>query len=587
MHSTIFSRKSLVIKNEIMKGSDMLIKRLEKNGVSTLFAYPGGCNIPIYNSLKQSTIKSVLCRHEQCGAFMAEGYAKSSGKIGVVCTTSGPGATNLVTAIVDSAMDSVPVVCITGQVTSSMLGLDSFQEVGFTDMINDYCKHVFKVTHASQIPRIVDEAFFLATYGRPGPVVIDIPKDIQNQEHDFNDFEPVLNLNKHMRNMHKNIGSKMIYNFTELLKNSKRPVFYIGGGCVNAQDKLKNVLGYLNIPVVSTLIGLGTISKKDHEFYLGMVGMHGSIAANYAVHACDLLIAIGVRFDDRVTGKLETFAKNAKIIHIDIDSKEIGKNKEVDLSICSDANSFLEKLLNELIVTHYTYNSAIWYNIINNDVNIKFNQWNKTLVSDDLTGSQVIMKINNVCKHLKINPIISTGVGQHQMFTAQHFEPEIPRSIVTSGGFGTMGFGLPAAIGAWYAHKDKIVIDIDGDGSFLMNIQELATIATEKIPIKIIIVNNQKLGMVSQWGDRFHNYSEYTNLGLKDEPNTIYPDFVTIAKGFCIKSHRVDNIFDLETALINMFNNPNEAYLLDVIVKNTEVLPFIPANSSYTDIIVE
>jgi len=251
-----FSRKTLIIRNEKMKGADMLIKRLEKNGVSTLFAYPGGCNIPIYNSLKTSTIKSVLCRHEQCGAFMAEGYAKSSGKVGVVCTTSGPGATNLVTAIVDSAMDSVPVVCITGQVTSTMLGLDSFQEVGFTDMVNDYCKHVFKVTHASQIPRIIDEAFFLATYGRPGPVVIDIPKDVQNQEHDYNDFEPMLNLNKHTRNMNKNIGPQTVYKFTELIKNSKRPVFYIGGGCINAHTSLKLILKYLQIPVVSTLMGV-------------------------------------------------------------------------------------------------------------------------------------------------------------------------------------------------------------------------------------------------------------------------------------------------------------------------------------------
>jgi len=225
--------------------------------------------------------------------------------------------------------------------------------------------------------------------------------------------------------------------------------------------------------------------------------------------------------------------------------------------------------------------------MILNDINTKFNQWNKTLQSDNLTGAQVIMTINWVCKNMKINPIISTGVGQHQMFTAQHFEPEIPRSIITSGGFGTMGFGLCSAIGTYYAHKDKIIIDIDGDGSILMNIQELATVATEKIPIKIIIINNQRLGMVSQWGNRFHNYSDYTNLGLKDEPDTIYPDFVTIAKGFSIKSHRVDNLFDLETALMNMFNNPNEPYLLDVIVKNTEVLPFIPANGSYNDIIVE
>jgi acetolactate synthase-1/2/3 large subunit len=582
-----FSRKALIIRNEKMKGADMLIKRLEKNGVSTLFAYPGGCNIPIYNSLKTSTIKSVLCRHEQAGAFMAEGYAKSSGKVGVVCTTSGPGATNLVTAIVDSAMDSVPVVCITGQVNSTMLGLDSFQEVGFTDMVNDYCKNVFKVTHASQIPRIVDEAFFLATYGRPGPVVIDIPKDIQNQEHDYNEFEPVLNLNKHTRNMSKSIGSQTIYKFTELIKNSKRPVFYIGGGCIDAYESLKDILKYLRIPVVSTLMGLGTISKKDHEYYLGMIGMHGTIAANYAVHTCDLLIAIGVRFDDRVTGKLETFASNAKIIHIDIDSKEIGKNKEVELAICSDADTFLKKIVNECVVTHFSHNGAIWYNMIINDVNTKFTQWNNTLKSDNLTGTQVIMTINWVCKNMKINPIISTGVGQHQMFTAQHFEPEIPRSIITSGGFGTMGFGLCSAIGTYYAHKDKIIIDIDGDGSFLMNIQELATVATEKVPVKIIIINNQRLGMVTQWGDRFHHYSDYTNLGLKDEPNTIYPDFVTIAKGFSIKSHRVDNLFDLETALINMFNNPNEPYLLDVIVKNTEVLPFIPANGGYNDIIVE
>ena len=587
MYSLKFGRKyTLNIKNEIMNGADMIIKRLEKNNVRIMFSYPGGCNIPIYNSLKKSPIKTVLCRHEQAGVFMAEGYAKSSDEIGVVCSTSGPGAANLITGIVDAAMDSVPIICISGQVSSNMIGLDSFQELAFSDMVNDYCKYVYKVNHVSQIPRIIDEAFYAAKKGRPGPVIIDIPKDIQIQEYDFDiDIEPVINLSKHNRNSKKIIGPKLISKFLELLKNSKRPVFYIGGGCINSHKILKLITGFIQIPTVSTLMGLGTISKDNNGYYLGMLGMHGTIEANYAVHDCDLLIAIGARFDDRVTGKLDTFAKNAKIIHVDIDSKEIGKNKEVDLGICCDSNTFFEILLKELIDSRFYYDASMWYYQIITVTLDKITQWKKTLESEKLIAPQVIITLNRICKKLQINPIISNGVGQHQMQTALHFDFNTPKSLLTSGGFGTMGFGLGAAIGAWYANKNRTIIDIDGDGSFQMNIQELATIRTENIPIKMIIINNQRLGMVSQWGEKFHKYNDYTLLGIKEEPDKIYPDFCKICDGYDIKSSRVYNIEDLNEKIIEMLNY-NGPYLLDVIVENSDITPFIPANKGFNDIII-
>lgn len=586
------SRINLSINNELMTGADILVKRLEYHGVKNIFGYPGGASIPLCDSFQKSTIKTVLCRHEQAGIFMAIGYAKSSNNIGIFCATSGPGVLNTVTGIIDAALDSVPIICISGQVATSLLGLDSFQEVDIGNIVDGYCKNVFKITHVSQIQKVIDEALFLCKYGRPGPILIDISKDIQMNKCEYDDkYEYISNLNKYTRNMRKIIGVATINKFIDLIKESKRPVFYIGGGCINASKSLMIILDILQIPVVSTLMGLGIVSKKNTPYYLGMIGMHGTVQANYAVNSCDLLIAIGVRFDDRVTSKLDKFARYAKIIHIDIDSKEIGKNKEVELGICSDSEMFMQILIKELIESRYIYNSAIWYYQIINTVKDKNKLLYDSMVCSEnnskLIAPQVIYILNSVCKKLNINSIISTGVGAHQMFTATHFDFESPRSFLTSGGLGTMGVGVPYAIGAWFANinKKKCLIVIDGDGSNLMNIQEMATIKSENIPIKIIIINNQYLGMVKFWTDLADKNTDYTFLGLKNEPNKIYPDFPKIAEGFDIKSDRVYNIDEVEQAIIKMltFDGP---YLLDVIVKDSKVIPFIPSNSEYKDIIV-
>lgn len=582
------SRVSIKPLNEIMTGADIVIKRLEKNNVTNIFGLPGGASIPLYNSLKDSKIKQVLSRQEQGGCGFAEGYSKSSNKVGVFIATSGPGITNTITNIVDAQIDSVPLIVICGQVNSKLIGLDSFQEVAISDIVNDYCKHVFKVTHISQIPRMIDEAFFIAKFGRPGVVLIDIPKDIQMDKYDYDENNLVtLNLNKFIRNTRKILGHHTIKRFLSMINNSKRPVFYIGGGIIDASMIFRQVLKHLNIPVVSTLMGLGSVSSDNSDYYLGMIGMHGSIEANYAVNSCDLLIAIGARFDDRVTGKLELFAKDAQIIHIDIDSKEIGKNKEIDLSICCDSSMFLYEILETCAERLYYVDFLAWYNeIIADTIHKRIRYDDHINLSKSFTCQKAIKVLNKVCEKLSIKPIISTGVGIHQMTVAQHFNFKKPRKFLTSGGFGTMGLGLPFAIGAWYANPDSIIIDVDGDGSLLMNIQELATIGSENIPVKIIIINNKVLGMVEFWGNRFHDYSDYTKLEYTMSNQQNYPNFCKIAEGFGIKSANISDADDLENVLLNVLLL-NEPYIINVNVDQSECLPFIPANGSYTDIIID
>nr|AVN89843.1 acetolactate synthase [Eclipta prostrata] len=570
--------------NQPRKGADVLVEALERQGVTDVFAYPGGASMEIHQALTRSTtIRNVLPRHEQGGVFAAEGYARASGLPGVCIATSGPGATNLVSGLADALLDSVPMVAITGQVPRRMIGTDAFQETPIVEVTRSITKHNYLVLDVEDIPRIVREAFYLASSGRPGPVLIDIPKDIQQQLVVPKWDEP-MRLPGYLSRLPKYQNDGQLEQIVRLITESKRPVLYVGGGCLNSSDELGRFVELTGIPVASTLMGLGAYPASS-DLSLQMLGMHGTVYANYAVDKSDLLLAFGVRFDDRVTGKLEAFASRAKIVHIDIDSAEIGKNKQPHVSICGDikvALQGLNKILEE--------KSPV--------TNLDFSNWRKELdeqkvkhplsfktfgeaippqyaiqVLDELTGG---------------NAIISTGVGQHQMWAAQFYKYNKPRQWLTSGGLGAMGFGLPAAIGAAVARPDAIVVDIDGDGSFIMNVQELATIRVENLPVKILLLNNQHLGMVVQWEDRFYKANRaHTYLGNPSNETEIFPNMLKFAEACDIPAARVTRIADLRAAIQKMLDTPGP-YLLDVIVPHQEhVLPMIPAGGGFMDVITE
>ncbi|KAK1433925.1 hypothetical protein QVD17_10843 [Tagetes erecta] len=566
------------------KGADVLVEALEREGVTDVFAYPGGASMEIHQALTRSTtIRNVLPRHEQGGVFAAEGYARASGVPGVCIATSGPGATNLVSGLADALLDSVPMVAITGQVPRRMIGTDAFQETPIVEVTRSITKHNYLVLDVDDIPRIVREAFYLASSGRPGPVLIDIPKDIQQQLVVPKWDEP-MRLPGYLSRLPKSSNDGHLEQIVRLISESKRPVLYVGGGCLNSGDELRRFVELTGIPVASTLMGLG-VYPASSDLSLQMLGMHGTVYANYAVDKSDLLLAFGVRFDDRVTGKLEAFASRAKIVHIDIDSAEIGKNKQPHVSVCGDIKTALQGL-NKILegkskVTNLDF--ANWRNELD-EQKVKFPLSFKTFgeaippqyaiqVLDELTGG---------------NAIISTGVGQHQMWAAQFYKYNKPRQWLTSGGLGAMGFGLPAAIGAAVARPDAVVVDIDGDGSFLMNVQELATIRVENLPVKILLLNNQHLGMVVQWEDRFYKANRaHTYLGNPSKENEIFPNMLKFAEACDIPAARVTRKADLRAAIQTMLDTPGP-YLLDVIVPHQEhVLPMIPAGGGFMDVITE
>nr|CAX48741.1 acetohydroxyacid synthase catalytic subunit 1 precursor [Eupatorium cannabinum] len=565
------------------KGSDVLVEALEREGVTNVFAYPGGATLEIHQALtRSSTIRNILPRHEQGGVFAAKGYARASGLTGVCIATSGPGATNLVSGLADALLDSVPLVAITGQVPRKMIGIDAFQETPIIEVTRSITKHNYLVLNVQDIPRIVQEAFYLASTGRPGPVLIDIPKDIQQQLVVPNWDEP-MRLGGYLSRLPKPPNESHLQQIVRFIKESRKPVLYVGGGCVNASDELGHFVELTGIPVTNTLMGLGTY-PGSHDLSLQMLGMHGTVYANYAIDKCDLLLAFGVRFDDRVTGKIETFASQAKIVHIDIDAAEIGKNKQPHLSICGDIKIALQEI--NKIMDRGEYK------------NLDFSTWKQELmdqkVSNPLTfktfgdaippqyAIQVLDEMTNG------NAIISTGVGQHQMWSAQFYKYNRPRQWLTSGGLGAMGFGLPAAIGAAVARPDAVVVDIDGDGSFMMNVQELATIRAENLPVKMMVLNNQHLGMVVQWEDRFYKANRaHTYLGNPTKESEIFPNMLKFAEACDIPSARVTKMKDLRTAIQKMLDTPGP-YLLDVIVPHQEhVLPMIPAGGGFKDIITE
>ncbi len=578
---------------ELASGSDILVEALIRHGVEIIFAYPGGASMPLHQSLVRfkDQIRTVLPRHEQGGAFAAQGYARSNGNPGVCMATSGPGATNLVTAIADAKLDSVPLVAITGQVKTAVIGTDAFQETPIVEVCRGITKHHYLVTDVKDVARSVREAFHIATTGRPGPVLIDLPKDVQ-QAMTVPDYDAPMDLPGY-RLDDRRVRPEQIAQVAAAIKRSRRPVIYAGGGVVsgNASAELAELVRKTGIPVTMTLMGLGCFDAH-HTWCLDMLGMHGSVYSNYAVDQADLLLAFGVRFDDRVTGKVEEFAKHCKIVHIDIDPSEINKNKEAHIPIVSDVKFALAEL-NKIVEP--PADLADWYEQIagwKRSDPFKFDR-----EFPGILPQHAISELSRLSSGK--DTIVTVGVGQHQMWAAQHFKFVAPRTFLSSSGLGTMGFGLPAAIGAKAAHPDKLVIDIDGDGSFLMNVQELASSVCEKLPVKVLLLNNQHLGMVVQWEDRFHASNRaHTYLGPVDHPEAIgmgdglgpkerYPDFVTIAKGFGCGGRYVREKSELTDALREMLDYDG-TFVLDVEVPYQEhVLPMIPSGMTVRDLIKE
>jgi acetolactate synthase-1/2/3 large subunit len=572
----------------VMNGAEILVTSLEKEGVEYIFAYPGGCSMPLHQALtKSKKIRTILPRHEQGGGFAAEGYARVTGRAGVCMATSGPGATNLVTCIADAYMDSVPLVAITGQVPQEMIGRGAFQETDFFGMTLPIVKHSYLVWDIADIPRIVKEAFYIAQSGRPGPVLIDIPKNIQNQT-----AQPVFPKGVSLKgyNPVRRADEAALQEMLGLIATAKKPMIYCGGGVISAEAsaELLEFAERAQIPVATTLMGIGCF-PETHPLSLKWLGMHGTVYANNAVNEADLLLAIGVRFDDRVTGKVEKFCEHGTIVHIDIDNSEINKNKSVKLPILGDVKDALARLNRQLeregrrpVRKGYT-RFAPWYRQIE--------AWKKAYplrYKDTPDAIQPQHVIELLYEMTKGEAIIATGVGQHQMWAAQFYNFTEPRTLVTSAGLGSMGYGYPAAIGAKLGRPDKQVIDIDGDGSFLMNVQELATAHIDGIAPKVIILNNQHLGMVVQWEDRFYDSNRgHTFLGDPRDLTRIYPDYLEICKGFGVTAERVIHKKDLKAALKRMLDS-KETYVLDVMTPYTEhVLPMIPSGKTYKDIITE
>ncbi len=615
------TKKAAAPKSEVGKamfGRDIFVEALERAGVEVIFAYPGGASMEIHQSLTKSKIRTILPRHEQGGSFAAEGYARATGKAGVCMGTSGPGATNLVTAIADAYLDSCPLVAITGQVAQSMIGRGAFQETDMVGVTMPIVKHSYLITDINDIPRIVAEAFYLAESGRPGPVVIDFPKNVQQQKAQpkwpvFADIKA--GLRGYTQPDHR-ADDLALNEIIGLIEKAERPVLYCGGGIITsgAAEELKKFAEATNIPVTTTLMGIGGF-PETHPLSMRWLGMHGYAPANWAVSGefkqrkdpsepmvklkdgADLLLAFGVRFDDRVTGKFEEFCKNGTIVHIDIDPSEHNKNKKAQLAIVGDLRDALKRL-NALVAKRTTAKKfPAWHSQITEwktKAPFRFTNPGQIIDSDHLKpynkpGEEYIlpqMVIDELYNLTKGDAIITTGVGQHQMFAGQWYKYKFPRQFITSAGLGSMGYGFPAALGAKVARPDKQVVDIDGDGSFLMNVQELATAKVEHIAAKAIILNNQHLGMVVQWEDNFFGGNRgHTYLGDPSDRQHVYPDYVKVCTSFDVPCERVVYRKDLRAALERMLASET-AYVLDVVTPYTEhVLPFIPAGRTVADMI--
>ena len=554
-----------------MTGSRALLECLKREGVDTIFGYPGGAIIPIYDAIYQfPDLKHVLVRHEQGAGHMAEGYALATGKVGVCLATSGPGATNLVTPIADAMMDSVPMVAITGQVRTTVIGTDAFQEADITGITMPITKHNWLIRDVNDLPKIIAEAFHIARSGRPGPVLVDIPVDISNA---IIDYEPIEEVNIPTFKPTTKGHARQISKAAELMAQAERPVLYVGGGAIysGADEEVRALAELTDIPVTTTLKGLGAF-PETHPLSMGMLGMHGTAYSNYAVSECDLLIAVGARFDDRVTGKVDEWVPKAKIIHMDVDPAEIGKVLPADVPIVGDVKAILTELLKEVAPSKFP------------EWNARIGQWKQDYplhypADGVLHGQYVIEQIGQITDH---EAIVVTDVGQHQMWAAQFYKCLRPRQFITSGGLGTMGFGLPAAIGAQFGQPDKPVFCVSGDGSIQMCIQELMVATIYKLPIKICILNNQYLGMVRQWQELFWD-SKYSHVDLEASP-----DFVKLAEAYGAHAIRCSNPSLVTAALEEAMSITDRPTVLDFrIAKEENVYPMIKSGGTIKDMVVQ
>jgi acetolactate synthase I/II/III large subunit len=563
-----------------MTGAEMVVQALVDQGVEHVFGYPGGAVLPIYDAMfHQDTLKHILVRHEQGAVHAAEGYARSTGKVGCVLVTSGPGATNAVTGLTDALMDSIPLVCITGQVPTHLIGSDAFQEADTVGITRHCTKHNYLVKRIEDLPRILHEAFIIASTGRPGPVVIDIPKDIQFKAGSY--FRPTENIHKTYRPRVEGDADK-VRAAVALMAQARRPVFYTGGGVVNSGPRASAILRELaratGFPVTSTLMGLGAFPARDPQ-WLGMLGMHGTYEANWAMHDCDLMINIGARFDDRITGRLDAFSPGSRKIHVDIDPSSINKNVKVDIGIIGDCAHVLEQMLAAWRDTKATSDEAslkAWWGQIE--------EWRqrKSLAfrnSDELIKPQyAVQRLYELTKGRDV--YVTTEVGQHQMWAAQHFHFDEPNRWMTSGGLGTMGYGLPAAIGTQVAHPDALVVDIAGEASILMNMQEMSTAVQYRLPVKVFILNNEYMGMVRQWQELLHGgrYSESYSAAL--------PDFVKLAEAYGGVGIRCEKPQDLDAAIREMIDTPRPVIFDCVVDKAENCFPMIPSGKAHNEMIL-
>ena len=569
----------------LMTGAEMVFQALEDQGVKHIFGYPGGAVLPIYDELKNhKKVKHILVRHEQGAGHAAEGYARSSGKPGVILVTSGPGATNTVTALTDAYMDSIPIVCITGQVPTHLIGTDAFQECDTTGITRPCTKHKWLVKDVNKLSQILHKAFEVATTGRPGPVLIDIPKDIQFKKGKY--VKPKIQKENNQKSKSTFNGQdKSIDAAVDLFKKSSKPILYTGGGVINSGPKatqlLRELVSLTGFPITSTLQGLGAFPGYDQQF-LGMLGMHGTYEANNAMHDCDLMINIGARFDDRITGKIDEFSPGSKKIHIDIDPSSINKNIKVDIALVGDVKVVLEKLIsvfkskNPDFANSNKQKISAWWSQIEN--------WRKKNSLNFVNSKEVIKPQFAVQRLYELtkaqDTFITTEVGQHQMWAAQHYKFDKPNRWMTSGGLGTMGYGLPAAIGVQVANPNKLVIDIAGEASVLMTMQEMSTAAQYKLPIKIFILNNEYMGMVRQWQELLHdkNYSESYTAAL--------PDFVKLAEAYGCVGIRARKPEELDEKIAQMLS-VNKPVIFDCVVDKAEnCYPMIPSGKPHNQMLL-
>jgi len=568
---------------KLYSGAEIVFKCLEDQGVEFIFGYPGGAVLPIYDELKNfNFIKHILVRHEQGAGHAAEGYARSSGKPGVLLVTSGPGATNAVTALTDAYMDSVPLVCISGQVPTHLIGTDAFQECDTTGITRPCTKHNWLVKDINDLEKTIHKAFEVATTGRPGPVLVDIPKDVQFQKAKYTKFKRQKKLNG---KIHNKFSQKDINELIELMNKASRPIFYTGGGVVNSGPKASELLRELvhatGFPITTTLQGLGSYPGEDSQF-LGMLGMHGSYEANNAMHDCDLMINIGARFDDRITGKIDEFSPKSKKVHIDIDPSSINKNVKVDLPIVGDVAEVITATIKTIkkVKPNFTKSNkqkiSKWWE--------KIQKWRSINSFDYINSTETIKPQYAIQRLYELtkgkDTYITTEVGQHQMWAAQHYKFDKPNRWMTSGGLGTMGYGLPAAVGVQVAHPNKLVVDIAGEASVLMTMQEMSTAVQYSLPIKIFILNNEYMGMVRQWQELLHdkNYSESYTAAL--------PDFVKLAEAYGCVGIRATTPDELDDKIIEMINTDRPVIFDCLVDKQENCFPMIPSGKPHNQMLL-